>query len=270
MTLLPLAVLLLATADAPPPRVLTTPDGIRFGIQGEKPSRPAPTLLVFATTLEQTLTKPQYHRAGTLLHDSHGFLVVSVDLPCHGAERRPGEPPELKGWSFRLRNGDNFVPQFLAKVRALFDYLIAERYTDPARIAIAGTSRGGFMALQAAAADPRIRWVMAFSPVTDLLALNEFAGMDSNAVTRSLALVHAAPRLTDRAIWMCIGNTDDRVGTHKAIAFYNRFIESARAEGRFPDITFELQPTVNHHHLEDSHDRAAAWLEQRLNGTPPR
>jgi len=266
-----------AAASQQPPEqpvtILSTPGGFRFGIIGQKDPTPSPTLLIFsASSFERTFQDPNINRMGLLMRRTNGFLLVSMDLPCHGADQRPNEPAGLAGWYFRLRNGENFVPDFLARASSVLDYLISQGYTDPQRIAVYGISRGGFMAFQFAGAEPRVRWVVAFAPVTNLLALSEFSSMWNNAATRSLALTQIVDRLVGRAIWMCIGNLDDRVNTDDAIAFARRFVEAAQVKGQFPDLTIEFQPTIDHAILPDSHDKAAAWLRQRLEKpfVPPR
>jgi hypothetical protein len=108
--------------------------------------------------------------------------------------------------------------------------------------------------------------------VTALNALSEFSGLWGDRLTRSLAVVEVAGRLTTRSIWFCIGNLDDRVDTEAAIAFSRRVVEASLASGEFPDVTVELQPTIDHAILPDSHDKAAVWLSGRLKAPfhPPR
>ncbi|HLJ11527.1 MAG TPA: alpha/beta fold hydrolase, partial [Planctomycetaceae bacterium] len=161
---------------------LKTPGGVRFGVKGAKPSAPAPTLFVFATDFNTTLQSDDYNKVGRLLA-KEGVLCVALDLPCHGQNVREGEPQGLQGWAARLRNDDGFVAAFAKDVSSVLDYLIAEGFSDPKRIAACGTSRGGFMALQIAAAEPRMARVAAFAPVTDLRALSEFKELEAHPKT---------------------------------------------------------------------------------------
>ena len=159
---------------------LQTQAGVRFGILGMKPAKPAPTIFIFATTALDTLQDESFCQIGRILAE-HGFVCVSLDLPCHGEDAIPGEPNALAGWRKRIEAGDNLVPAFTAKARAVLDYLIAQGYTDPARVAAGGTSKGGFIAMHFAAADARVKCVAAFSPLTDLMMLREFDGMQGNS-----------------------------------------------------------------------------------------
>ena len=86
--------------------------------------------------------------------------MVSLDLPAHGADQRPGETRPLVAWRTRLDAGENVVRDFTVRLSRLIDTLATDR------IALVGTSRGGFMALHGMAADPRVDAVVAFMPVT--------------------------------------------------------------------------------------------------------
>src|SRR5262245_12866959 len=92
-------------------QILQTPSGIKFGLLGEKAKAPAPTLFVFATTYGEVLRSDSYNKIGRLLA-KHGFLCVSLDLPCHGEDQKTGEPAGLSGWRARLEKDDRVVPVF--------------------------------------------------------------------------------------------------------------------------------------------------------------
>src|SRR5690606_27398840 len=127
------------------PEVLTTPDGVRFGVWPERPQRPAPTLFVFASAIGDSLGSSYFRQAGQQLAE-RGWLCVSLDVPCHGEDVRPGESG-LSGWRVRCLAGTDFVEAMNERARKVLDYLIAERWADPDRIAALGTSRGGFIAV---------------------------------------------------------------------------------------------------------------------------
>lgn len=114
------------------------------------------------------------------------------------------------------------------------DHLVAEGFTDPDRVAVEGVSRGGFCALHFAAAEPRIKAVVGISPVTNPLALKEFAGV-TPAQAAAISLDGVMESLTGRAIWISIGNSDDRVSTDECIGFTRRLVTATR----------RLQPTLN-------------------------
>jgi pimeloyl-ACP methyl ester carboxylesterase len=216
----------------------------------------AATLVLLAMGGADTLSMEPYCRVGRRLNE-RGWNVVSLDLPCHGADRRAEEPAELAGWAARLAKGDDIVAAFRKRVSDVLDHLVATGVADPERIAAAGTSRGGFMAFHAAAGDARIRAVAAFSPVTDLLALREFAGLESSPLAQRLALRHFAADLAGRAAWITIGHADERVGTGNAVAF---------ARALSGPVTLRVLPTPGHNSYPEWHDAAAEWLDRHRPG----
>ena len=126
-------------------KTLRTPSGTAFAMLPTQTGGPAPTLLLFAMAGTDTLNTEPYCRIGRLLH-AQGWNVVSLDLPCHGGDQRAGEPPELPGWAARLKAGEDIVAAFQKRANDVVEHLMATGIADPARLAAAGTSRGGFMA----------------------------------------------------------------------------------------------------------------------------
>lgn len=238
---------------------LMAPGEIEFGLVGKKGPQPMPTAFIFANDIENTLTSDDYNRCGKILV-KNGFLCVGLDLPCHGADAKTGEPGGLDGWCHRLRQGENVVEKFCAKSRALLDYLIAEGYTDANRVVACGTSRGGFIALHFAASEPRVKSVVAFAPVTDLLALREFDGQDNVEAITSLALARHAEKLATRKIWLCIGNYDERVDTDLAIDFTRRVVRASVEQKVEPDVELHVMTSRGHSIHKTAHPEAAQWL----------
>lgn len=136
----------------------TTPDGVEYGIWAEPAPTPAPTVFILAGTIEGTLGDAYFRQAGTALGD-HGYLCVSVDLPCHGKLHRQDEPGGLTGWRHRCEQGVDFVAETNKRLSQVLDHLIAGGHADAASVAACGTSRGGFLALHFAAHDPRVKCV---------------------------------------------------------------------------------------------------------------
>jgi dienelactone hydrolase len=256
-------------AAAPPARsdevhVLTTPSGVRFGVWPDVPKQPAPTLFVFASTIENTLGHVYYRQAGNALAD-RGYLCVSVDLPCHGQELRAGEPDGLAGWRYRCERDDDPMADLATRARAVLDHLIAAGMTDPARIAACGTSRGGYSALQFTAAEPRVKCVAAFAPVTDLTALREFAGAEQHPLVQRLSVEHRADDLAGRAVWLVIGDRDERVGTDHAIRFARQVTAEALRQKRpaLVDLHVVSEPR-GHSTPAGAAEQAAEWIDRQL------
>jgi dienelactone hydrolase len=252
---------------------LRIPNGVEFLVQGEKAPRPAPTLFVFAIDAEKTLTSSDFNRIGGLLARD-GVLCVSLDAPCHGHDDKEKQANELAGWRVRIERGEDLIPSFTSRCTKVLDHLIAEGWTDPARVAAAGTSRGGFLALHLAAAEPRVRAVAAFAPVTKLRALAEFDGIKDKAAMAAdaLALNHYADKLAGRPIWVCIGNNDLRVGTNNAIAFTQKVLAESVAAKKTPRIELHVTRSEGHSIPPTAHAEAAAFIAAEINSgaTPSR
>lgn len=241
-------------------QIARTDSGIRFGILGSKPAQPAPTIIVLALSIEETLTET-YLRAGNELM-RQGFLVVSIDLACHGQWRGAGEPVGLEGWKARLDKGEPFVEQTTDRLSKVLDHLIERGYSDPWRIAACGTSRGAFAALHFAAHDRRVRCVAAYSPVTDLLVLREFASAGPR--TQPLALERQAALLAGRPVWIMIGDNDQRVSTDKAIAFARTLSHAAYARKIPSGVELHVMPTATHRPPPEANRLSAAWILKHL------
>jgi pimeloyl-ACP methyl ester carboxylesterase len=257
-------------------QLLQTPSGVRFGILGQKGAQPAPTLFAFGLDIQSALAE-EANVVGVILA-RRGFLCVSLDVPCHGADARPGEPGGLSGWRARLEKREDFVSDFVSKSSAVREFLVREGYTDARKIVVAGTSRGGFVALHFAAADPNVRCVVGFAPVTDLLALSEFEGTSHSEAAKALSVASIADKLADRSVWITIGHEDRRVSTDAAIDFTRKVMnanlawkkrEGLKVSGRWTDARVQLvlvpsEGSTGHYVHSTAHSEAAAWILGQL------
>ncbi|MBL7649811.1 MAG: alpha/beta fold hydrolase [Candidatus Hydrogenedentes bacterium] len=241
-----------------------TPDGIEYGLWGTKVTYPAPTLFIFASDIKATLDNPYFRQCGDALAEQ-GYLCVSLDLPGHGTDQREGEPGSLGTWRTRSDNNEDFIAPVTMRVRAVLDHLIATGASDPARIAACGTSRGGFMALHVAAADPRIRATAAFAPVTNLMALREFSGAKNTEHVAALSLLANAEKFAGRAVWLIIGDRDERVSSDDAIAFARRVTAISLEKTNEADVTLVVLPEPKGHTTpKGAPELAAEWIEDKL------
>ena len=233
-----------------------TKDGVEFGMWGRRKGVHQPTLVVLASEIEGVLGLPYFRQCGNELTRDSGWLCVSIDLPCHGSRAREGESAGLTGWRQRVEKGENFVAPFNRRLSAVIDHLIEQGIADPDRIAVAGTSRGGYLAIQFAAHDQRIKAAAGFAPVTDLRALREFSGLDDNGLARQLSLENQAKALAGRHVWICIGDQDQRVSTDRAIACARK-MTAAKVR-----TTFHLMPEPRGHTTpKGMPESAARWIE---------
>lgn len=232
----------------------STPEGVQFAWAGERPSGPAPTVFFFGGGMQDSF----YPEAISVF--GPGVLCVTLDLPAHGADRRADEPASIRGWRYRLDQGEDAVADLVRRASNVLDHLIEKGYADPGRVAVFGTSRGGFMAFHFAAVDSRVSHVAAFSPVTDLLFLKEFRDVANPKPARALSALRLAGALYDRSIFVIIGSTDQRVGTPLAIRFTERVIEEAEAHGQQPRIELHVGTSNGHECPVGAYSLAARWL----------
>jgi len=113
-----------------------------------------------------------------------------------------------------------------------------------------------------------VKCVAAFAPVTDLGALTEFRGAEQNPLVARLALDHRAADLAGRAIWLIIGDRDQRVGTDNAIRFA-RGVNAASLKNRGDaHVDLHVVPEPKGHTTPaDAPTQAAEWIERQMRPT---
>ena len=248
--------------------VRRTPANVRYGLIGEfnNLASPAPTLLVFAHGIEEMKRQPIYTQVAAIL-SKQGWISIIVEPPCHGEDARDGEPVQLEGWRHRLEKEEDFISAFNAKASAILDVLVKEKISDPERVAVCGTSRGGFLAYHFAASDSRIKAAAGISPVTRLTALREFSTTSHREKAEQLNVANLAAKLAGRAVWLSIGNNDARVNTDDAIAF-TREVVRATARPETPNAMIPVELLVGqasgHSKIDQAHELLAAWLTSRI------
>ncbi len=246
--------------------LMHTPDGIEFGVWGSiKREHPAPTLIVLATTIQNTLNSKYYRHCGNQLA-KRGFLCVSINLPCHGDQQVDGEPEGLLGWSYRTARDSDFVAEFNNRLSKVLDHLVKQGLSDPEKIAACGTSRGGFLALHAAIHDPRVKCVAGFAPVTDLSVLSEFKLTSECQLVKKYNLIKRANDLAGRKVWILIGDQDKRVNTDNAVQLAREISRESRENKLLSKVTLHVLPEPRGHMIPAGADRMAAdWILQEIN-----
>lgn len=241
--------------EVPPPRWM------EWGHLDPKPPSPAPTIVSLGCDTMSNLARADFNRIGFNLR-RHGFQCVSTDSPCYGFDLKPGEKEGIEGWRERLEKGEPILEDFASKTSHFLDHLIREGYTDPERVVASGHSRGAFLALHWAALEPRVKCVLAFSPLTDPGVLKEFSGMRNESALRSVAIHHQIEKLADRAVWCCLGNRDGRVDTETGMRFMRELMDAGvRRNGNKPaNIELHLTATIGHATYSRAQDDAAAWV----------
>jgi dienelactone hydrolase len=242
----------------------TTSDGVEYGVWGKAGTKPAPTLFMLASTVDGVLADPYFRQCGNELAKI-GYIVVAIDLPCHGTQTVEGEPAGLGGWSHRIGRNEDIVAECNARLSKVLDDLINTGLTDPERVAAAGTSRGGFLAIHFAAHDRRVKAAAGFAPVTELAALREFHDTQEHPLVAKLSLKNQAEQLAGRPVWIIIGDVDDRVGTHHAIEVASRLSAAAKAKKIASNVELHVMSEPRGHTTPKGASKLAAeWIHGHL------
>ena len=199
-----------------------------------------PLVVVLAMDMQSTL----YNSATThtvvprLL--SAGYSVMSLDLPCHGADAEPAVQP-LDCWARRIADGDEDIfLRFCAGLFGVMDHL------NVSAAGIVGISRGAYVGITCAAYDQRFLDLVLGIPATDLNVLTEF---QSRPVDPTIfGTDQYVTYLSNRNSLVRIGKHDERVGTSLAVAFSEKI-----------GATLVLTDAVGHDMAEDG--STIDWLQ---------
>lgn len=247
---------------------LKTDDGISFGLWGGTRGKMVPVMFILSATIEESLGDVYFRQCGDHYGKEEEWLCVSIDLPFHGKLKESGRPEALDGWADASSKGEDFVTRNNQRLRSVLDYLIGKGWVDTANVTVCGTSRGGYLALQYAATDPRVKTVTAFAPVTDLLKLREFTGLDEQQLLPTMKLSHHLTALAQKNIWMVIGDQDTRVDTHAALSFMNDLLIERERQASKAKMEFNVMYEPKGHTTpKGSVERAIAWLSEITNTT---
>ncbi|HUH40356.1 MAG TPA: prolyl oligopeptidase family serine peptidase [Castellaniella sp.] len=138
------------------------------------------------------LRLPAYHIRGARSVGDRMLMIVSgFDGTLEESYLTYGVPALQRGYDLLLFTGPGqmdtwrfnqdspFAPDFEVVGRQAVDYALAQPGMDPRHLALMGISFGGYFATRIAAYEPRIRALIANSPIVDLHAyMTSFIGLD--------------------------------------------------------------------------------------------
>lgn len=220
-------------------------------------------LLAFSGAYAKTLNQKPYNLAVRHFLD-RGHRALSLDMPNHGSrEDKYGEG--ILGIRNAFVHGHKRFTQFVKEGTSVLDQLIDRGIATSGRIAVSGTSRGGYAALRLLAGDIRIVAGAGFAPVTDWRFLSEFAddvGRDDVAVLRLHCFTHD---MAGRAVFLAIGHDDRRVNTASCCQLYLDLLMANIAQGQeYPAVDFYCTTDEGHTCSEEWYERGAAFLLKQI------
>lgn len=223
---------------------------------------PLATVIYFALSAEESLQKAPFNQPVLFLQEKKEVRVFSFTLPGH----TPGQDPRLgmTNWAKGLAKDPNYLHSFILRCIKNLDYLIEKGWIDEKKLAVAGLSRGGFIATHLASLDKRIRFILGYAPLTRLDYLEEFQQLVNPTLLTSLNLEYKTSSLTDKEIRFYIGNNDTRVSTDSCYELIRSLTLKAYEEGnRSPKIELIIFPSIGYKgHGTPPHifEQGAKWL----------
>lgn len=225
--------------------IWTLAPGMEVYHQGPSLSAGAlPTFIYFALSGEESLTLEPINRPAVNFKGEN-VRVISVTLPYHGDGFDPIHA--MHAWAEEFEKSGEFMQAFLDKALKMIDLLLASGVVDESKLAVGGLSRGGFIACQVAAREPRIGSVVGFSPLTKFAWSESFKNLQNHDHSVPFDLINLTPQLMRHPIRFYIGNRDVRVGTRPAYEFIEALANYAYEHGiRSPSAELTLFPSIGH------------------------
>jgi len=200
-----------------------------------------PALFYFALSGIQSLTLDPFNQPIAHL-ENKPLRSFSISLPGHGQGHDPAAA--ISCWAEHFEAGDDIIEAFVTSAQEAIDHLISEGFVDESAIAVVGLSRGGFAAAHLAARDKRIKTLLAYAPLTDLMVTKEFSHIPEKEIYK---LENLADKLIHKAIRLYIGNHDTRVGTDACFRFVQSVVAAATHQRiRSPKVELIVSPSIGH------------------------
>jgi esterase FrsA len=192
--------------------------------------------------------------------------IFSMTLPGHENDLPPTQALYL--WAEQIASGHNVIGAFIEKVERALDALMSQGALISDRIAVAGLSRGAFIATHAAAAIASFQWILGFAPLTKLSHAKEFQALPEHPIVTALSLENLAGQLIHRKVRFYIGNCDTRVGTRNCFNCIEKFTKEANANKiRSPHMELIIGPSIGrdgHGTPQQVFHAGAQWIAEEL------
>jgi dienelactone hydrolase len=202
---------------------------------------PLPSFFYFSLSGPDSLSLDPFNQPVQFLHGKM-IRVFSMTLPFH--ENNLPASQAIPSWAHDFAQNKDPIDHFLTSFDTALDFAIQERFINPDKIAVGGLSRGGFVALHAAAKQERLQYVLAFAPITKLSKLKEFSSLSNNPLIDAYDIERIGSKLGSRNIRFHIGNRDTLVDTRSCFDAAMKIVE--HSEKRSPSVSFHLHPSIGH------------------------
>ena len=166
--------------------------------------------------------------------------------------------------------GVDYFSRIEARMAAAIDGALSRGWATPGRVVLMGSSRHGFVTVEAMARNPDVSAGVAHQPVVHWPRMREFRGMEGNPVVIRHSLYDQVDRLAPRPLYIQTGYADERVGQDWIEALIGPLTEEYERRGCGSRFTRELMPIPGHDGTRvpiSALDSVVDWLcEQGLLG----
>ncbi len=227
------------------PTVFESADGTEIYYVGPDLSEgPLPALFYFGAAGDESLGQEPFCLPIRHL-EGEAIRIFSLTLPGHGEGF--DKHKAIRYWADQMLAGETLLRDFVHQCVEIIHELITKGVIDPAYLATAGLSRGGFIATHIAASEPQVKAVCAFAPMTDLAYSEHFKEVKDLPHVQAQALIHLAPQLAHTSVRFYIGNRDIAVGTRGAFDVIEAIAEYAFIRNqRSPQAELFIRPSIGH------------------------
>ncbi len=226
---------------------------------------PLPALFYLALSDEDSLCLDPFNQPAAYLA-SLPMRIFSMTIPGHENKLPPTNA--LNVWASEIILGNNVIHAFVEKIKLAVKTLLSREVLIEDRLAIAGLSRGAFIAAHAAAAIAQFQWILGFAPLTQLDSIKEFQTLANHPIVESLSLEHLTLKLADRSTRFYIGNLDTRVGTGNCFDFIEKLAKTASENNiRSPRVELMIGPSIGrdgHGTSKEIFHAGAQWIAESL------
>jgi len=229
---------------------------------------PLPTVIYFSLSAKESLALDPFNQPAVYL-SQFPMRIFSLTLPGH--ENNLPAKEALHRWADEIRKENNVIFHLVEKTKELVNFLLEKKLLIENKLAVAGLSRGAFIATHVAAQIPLFKTVLGFAPLTRLDRAKEFAAIQEETLVQSLNLEHLVPQLIHCSLRFYIGNLDTRVGTRACFDFIEALTQTAfQHQIRSPQVELIISPSIGkegHGTSQEIFHHGAHWLATQLGVT---
>jgi hypothetical protein len=196
--------------------------------------------------------------------------IFSIDLPYHGKGYKATDA--LECWAAALKEGSDVLTPFLSDLVASISFLSDTDALIATKTAVAGLSRGAFVATYVAAELAWLQHILGFAPLTQMSYAKEFSTLQRNKALESLSLFPLVDKLVHKKLRYYISNHDTRVGTASCMTLIDKLGSAAHSHGvRSAAIELIVSAPIGykgHGTSREVFEEGALWLARQLEVEP--